>query len=404
MKIRLLVVGMSLYNGGAERSLVNFLHLADYKKYDIDLLLFKKEGMFLEQVPEQVNILQIPNSLKYCYNGFCSDRGGERGTGRGRLRPTLARYAGTAAMKLCRGSYHRKRQFRWKYFYRNAIRELEGEYDVAMAYVQGEVSWYVVDRVRAKRKILWMHIDYDRIQSNDRWDEQYFSKCDAVVSVSDRCVEILKRHFPQIAQKFMVLPNLMSAGLIRSMACEYIPDEFDGRPTILSIGRFTEQKGFDLAVKAAAILKKSGADFQWLVIGEGERGKELKKQIAGEELENCFRLIGVRSNPYVYMKNCDIVAQTSRFEGKSVVLDEARILGKPIVATNYPTVRDSITCDREGLIVDLTPEAIAEGISRLLQCAELRKEYSDYLISQNYDNAEDIARYDFVMAGQTPGA
>ena len=64
---KLLFVMPSLYGGGAEKSLVNLLNLLDYSKYEIDLLLFKHEGLFLGQVPKEVNVLQTPTSLKYSF-------------------------------------------------------------------------------------------------------------------------------------------------------------------------------------------------------------------------------------------------------------------------------------------------------------------------------------------------
>ena len=73
MKKKVLFVMPGLYSGGAEKSLVNLLNLLDYSKLDVDLLLFKKEGLFMNQVPSEVNILNIPISLKYSYSPLDGD-------------------------------------------------------------------------------------------------------------------------------------------------------------------------------------------------------------------------------------------------------------------------------------------------------------------------------------------
>ena len=107
---------------------------------------------------------------------------------------------------------------------------------------------------------------------------------------------------------------------------------------------------------------------------------ELEKMIQKEDVSDCFELIGAKENPYPYMKNADVVVQTSRFEGKSVVLDEAKILGCPIVVTNYPTVHDQISCD-EGIITELTPEGIASGVEEMLG---KKAKFSEFLLSNDY--------------------
>ena len=103
-------------------------------------------------------------------------------------------------------------------------------------------------------------------------------------------------------------------------------------------------------------------------------------------------MLGVRDNPYPYIKNADVIVQPSRFEGKSMVLDEAKILAKPIVATAYTTVRDQLN-DKEGIVIGMTPEEIAEGVRKMLKNEGLRNEISDYLRQRNYENIEEMKKF-----------
>jgi glycosyltransferase involved in cell wall biosynthesis len=119
----------------------------------------------------------------------------------------------------------------------------------------------------------------------------------------------------------------------------------------------------------------------------------LQEKIDGLGLQNRIRLIGARDNPYVYMARCDILVQPSRWEGKSIVLDEAKILSKCIVSTNYTTVFDSLEHGRTGWVVDMTPDAMAEGIMKLCADDKLRQSLCDCLRNQPKGNEEQLRRY-----------
>lgn len=161
---------------------------------------------------------------------------------------------------------------------------------------------------------------------------------------------------------------------------------------ICSVGRLSSEKGFDLAARAAAVLKRKGINFFWCIVGEGNERKKLQEIIKNNGLESNFVLLGVRDNPYPYIKNADVIVQPSRFEGKSMVLDEAKILAKPIVATAYTTVRDQLN-DKEGIVIGMTPEEIAEGVQKMLENEGLRNEISDYLRQRNYGNIEEMKKF-----------
>lgn len=388
MRKKILFVMPGLYGGGAEKSLINLLNLLDYSKYEVDLLLFKHEGLFLGQVPKEVNVLPTPISLKYSFVPL--DKEALKNIEA--IKAEIIRIIGTVICKL----FYKKRekQARWEYFYIYSIKRLKGQYDVALAYLQGESSYYVIDKVIAPKKYIWIHNDYDKLEGSDSFNKKYFKKANGVISVSDRCVEILKRTFPDLKNKFYMLPNLTSATFIRKLATESFPKEYvEGVPVLLSIGRLTRQKGFDFAIEAAAILKGKNILFKWFIIGTGELEKQLKAKINEKEVTDYIILLGARENPYPYIKNCDILVQTSRWEGKSVVLDEAKILCKPIVVTNYPTVYDQIDDGKEGMIVSMNTEDIADGIQKMLEKEELRNGFSKYLEVHEYGNQDEIQKY-----------
>lgn len=378
MKKKILFVMMSLYNGGAEKSLVNLLNELPEDKYDIDLLLFKKEGLYLSQLPSNVNVLEVPPALSRLYIGKSRER-----------------IIGTVIARMLCGKTGKAGAYRWKYFYSKHIGNLSGKYDVALAYTSNEILYYVYEKISADKKIVWIHNDYVAARHPKDYDYPHLKNMDAIVTISDKCADILKEVFPEFTDKIYNIPNITSSTILQRRAQEFYPDEYKtlGGPCILSIGRLHPQKGFDMAISAAALLKRQGIRFKWFVIGDGPLEKALKKQIHRECVEDCFFLLGVRENPYPYIKNCDFVVQSSRYEGKSVVLDEAKILSKPIVATAYPTVKDQVENGKEGIVVEMSPNGIAEGVKTMISNETLRKNIEQYLMQHEYGNQNEIDKY-----------
>ena len=379
---KVLIVMLSLYNGGAEKSLVNMLNELPSNIYEVDLLLFKQTGMFLRQVPSWINIIETPNNLKKLYSPLKNS--GEM---------FFTKLFGTAMSRIAEKQNNMRAGYRWKKFYSKKIDDLPQKYDVAIAYATGEAMFYVGDKVKADRKIAWIHNDFRSAKHPKKYDYEYFKYME-LVTISDECARIVEEEFSDLQKHVHSIANITSSSVIRNRAEEFIPEELMGNTiNILSIGRLNKQKGFDIAIKAAAIMRKKGLDFCWTVIGDGINHEQLQKDITDNNLENYFKLIGSRENPYPYIKHCDIFAQTSRYEGKSVVLDEAKILGAAILVTDYPTVHDQITNDNEGIIVDINANSIADGLEKMIKNPELRERLSSYLLSREYGNQSEIRKY-----------
>ena len=379
---KVLFVMLSLYNGGAEKSLVNMLNELPDDRYEVDLLLFKKKGMFLDQVPSWINILDTPDRLKKLYAPL--KESGDM---------IFTKLAGTAISRLHEKNPNIRQGYRWEKFYSRKVDKLQKEYDVAIAYATGEAMFYVGEKVKAAKKIVWIHNDFRSAKHPKEYDYVYFKDME-LVTISDECARIVEEEFSDLNKHVHSIANITSSAVVRRRAEEFIPKELEPDKTnIVSIGRLSEQKGFDIAIDAAAILRDRNMKFKWSVIGDGSLHDGLQKKISDKHLEDCFELIGPRENPYPYIKHCDIFAQTSRFEGKSVVLDEAKILGAPILVTDYPTVHDQIQNENEGMIVGINAEAIAAGIEKLISDKELRERYSEYLLSREYGNQDEIQKY-----------
>ncbi|MBQ8909921.1 MAG: glycosyltransferase [Oscillospiraceae bacterium] len=379
---KILFVIHSMDFGGSERSLVNLLHELPEDKYNVDILMFQKRGRLLSQLPEWVNVLETPKDLDRLYAPI-----GKAGTKLG------VKVIGTLCARFARKTRKSRAAYRWKHFYCPNIRILPQKYDVAIAYGGAALVYYVSDRVCADKKLIWIHTDYRTGKYSAEDDRPYFTAADGIVSISKACVDVLKEEFPELQDKIFCIENITSAALLRKQAEKFAPKEYISGCNLLSVGRLVQEKGFDMAIEAAAILKKAGVAFRWFVLGDGCERKALEKQIRQMDVQDCFFLLGGRSNPYPYIKDCTALIQTSRLEGKSMVLDEAKILGTPIVATDYLTVRDQITEGKEGYIIPMTPQGIADGIMKLIGSEVHIEEIRSYLSVHSYGNKKEITKY-----------
>ena len=386
---KILFVIPSMRIGGAEKSLVNLLNLIDLNEYDVNLLMFKPEGDLLQQIPSGVHILETEPSLFYAYK--CDKNVFSHKSG---IRSEMLRIFSTGICKILYGDC--ARQKRWTKFYKALLPKLDSEYDVAIGYLEGDASYYVIDKVNAKRKILWVHSNFDNIKKNEDVSvyKEYFREADKVVSISDKCVQVLQDNYPDMRNKFVFLPNLTSSVVLKNTAKAAIDEKFlKDIFNIVSVGRLTEAKGFDMAIDALKILKERKVPVHWWIVGDGELRECLEKQVRSNGVEQYLTFLGSKSNPYPYMNNADLIVQTSRWEGKSVVLDEAKILGKPILATAYATVKDQVINGKEGVIVEMNAEAIALEIEHLIKDKSTLKSIQQYLMNHDYGNQNEIIKY-----------
>ena len=169
-------------------------------------------------------------------------------------------------------------------------------------------------------------------------------------------------------------------------------DDFDGL-RILTVGRLANQKGYDIALEACKILKEKGIHFRWYSLGIGPLKDEIEKYIANNRLEDYFKLLGVKSNPYPYIRNCDIYVQTSKFEGFGLAIAEARMLNKPVVTTRFDAVYNQMIDRKNGLVVNMNARSVSDGILELINNKELKYEIVDYLAREKKGNIEELDKF-----------
>lgn len=382
---KLLFVIESLVCAGAEKSLVNLLNTIDYQKYEVDLQLFSYGGEFEALLPKEVHLLPPLKYFSYC-SGATKSTLGEQ------IKMTVARLRYSAAIRLKTLSNPQKAVAFWKCSHGCFLKENK-HYDVAIAYAQGTPTFYVADCISAEKKLAWINSIY-KLEGHEReYVSRKYTEYTSVVCVSEAGRQVFGEIFPEHHNKGVLIYDITNGDSVAQMS--QLPSEAEnqmnqGKWKILTVGRLAAQKGYDIALEACKILKERNIDFCWYALGRGSLEAEIRKTIQEYGIEKNFVLLGTASNPYPYYKQADIYVQTSRFEGFGLAIAEARMLNVPVVTTRFDAVFDQMVDGENGLVVDLTAQAVAEGILRLMEDKALYNHIVEYQSHEKKGNADEI--------------
>lgn len=386
-KKKLLFVIPGLDAGGAEKSLVNLLNAMDESRFSVELFMFSHEGLFIGQIPQWVRVIPKNEKLvdfqKPLFHSLLTF------FKKGKLSLAKDRFLFYLKNRFIKNS-GRAEQYAWQNL-RSACDTLPTHYDAAIGFLEKTANYFVVDCVAAKAKIAFIHTSYSELKLDTALDAEYFSPINCIAVVSPDCAANFEEIFPEFAGKVTVMPNIVSSQLINKLSMEQ-PDGLS-QSAVISVGRLETVKGFDLAIEAARILKEKNIAFHWSIIGEGTERANLQNMIERYDLKDHVTLLGLKDNPYPWIRTAKIFVQSSRYEGKSIAVDEAKILTKPIVLTNFSTAKDQIEHNVNGLIVDMTPEGIAGGIERYLDDAAFAAQISAELQTQNFGTEHEISKF-----------
>ena len=388
MKKKILIASYDLEIGGVERSLISMLNNFDYERYDVELLLYNHSGEFMPLILKDVKLLPENTKYKSIRLGIGTlIKAGEYNLAFQRLR---AKYGYEYRKdKSLDDTY--QMQLMWKYC-NPYFPKVEEEYDVAISYL-----WphnFVAEKVRAKKKIAWIHTDYSNISPDRNIDLEVWDKFDSIVGVSEKCVATFLKLYPSLKKKCVVVENITSPEFIRKMSEEQVSEEFEkDKFNLLTVARFSHAKGIDQGVEAIKLLRDRGIDnIKWYIVGYGGDENKIRELITRYSLEDMIEILGKKDNPYPYMKMCDLYMQPSRYEGKAVTVVEAQILAKPVLITNYPTAHSQVVDRVDGEICELSIEGIANGVEKFYRDRDFLERYRSNCESGNYENKEELKK------------
>jgi putative capsular polysaccharide biosynthesis protein len=385
MKKRILFMIGTLQSGGVSKSIVNLLNVMDRTTYDVHLLLLDRAGDILSPyLPSDITV-HVNREIENLHRGLSGVRA--------LLFTGHLWLAFGSLLRMLLSKFSRAWAGRWLAHLMPRFTDLS--FDLIVDYGGQQQLYYMVDKLDGKKKITFFHNDYSKWPYYYAADRLYYPKVDQILSISQTCVDVLKAYFPDCKDKISVMQNISSPVLITKQANEVV--DLPQAPLLLaSLGHIMRRKGTDFSIDAAKILQEKGVDFKWMLVGKVIE-EDLVRRIEQEGLESRFVFLGVCSNPYPYIKAADIYVHPSRFEGKSIALDEAKILCKPIVVTNFSTVNDQFEDRVNASICEMNGEALADAIIELATHKELRQSYVAYLSAHIVDNSSEVEKlYAFI--------
>lgn len=391
MKKKLLFVIDSLPCAGAEKSLITLLSQLDYEQYEVDLQLFAYGWTLDELVPKEVNFLPPLSYTNYSNQSLKQMILNCRNLTQFKMIVARLRYS----LFIRKGHLTNAQMARlyWQSI-GSVIEKNEKVYDVAISYAQGTPTFYVADKTRAAKKYAWVNVSYTLGEEDRLFQEKYYQAYERIVAVSESAEEIFLESFPMFKDRMTIIYDINDYQMIKRMS-ELEPEFKLDVPhlKLLTIGRLDHQKGYDIALEAARLLKERGILFTWYVLGKGGLYDEIKQTIQKYGLEKEFILLGITANPYPMIKQCDIYVQTSKFEGYGLAIAEARMLNKPVVTTKFDAVFNQMVHEKNGLVTTMDGVGVADGIERLLKEPDLYHAIVDYLNQEKKGNVEEIAYF-----------
>ena len=399
---KLLFVINTLSRAGAETALLGLLRQLDPELVEVDLFVLMSQGELASELPSYVKLLN-----KDYDNTSVLSRDGKRKLIKQVLRSAFAR--GTIIKLfpyLCRnlfdmlrrGSFNAK-ELLWRVLSDGAPR-WDKEYDLAVAYLEGGATYYVADHVKAAKKAAFVHTDYTMAGYTRKLDMDCYQEMEKIFAVSEEMRSLFLKVYPEHEHKTEVFYNILDVSEIRrkSGLPGGFTDDYDGT-RILTVGRLTALKAFDVSIDALKLLKDAGCRLRWYVLGEGEQRGKLEQKIRALGLTEDFILCGAVDNPYPYLAKTDLYVHASRFEGKSIAIQEAQILGRPVLASDCSGNRENVSDGVDGKLCQLTPEGIRDGILWLLEHPEESRQYAE-AAAQKYQNQADGANKLLSLIGE----
>lgn len=393
-KILFMCINMNI--GGTEKALLTMLNEIDSSRYDITLLMLEEYGGFLNEIPSFVKVKYV-NEYKA-------------------IKPFINEPPMLLAKKLIKDKKYltgvmtslsyiiskisNNMSYYYRYILRN-IKSLEENYDLAVAYAgpMDFITYFVLNKIKAKKKVQWIHFDITKIGFNKKFAEKNYKKFNKIFIVSEEGKEKLINLIPALNNKVEAFFNIISCKLIENMSKneEGFDDLFNGIK-ILTVGRLSKEKGQDLTINTLARLKKDGYNVKWYCIGDGPEKYNYKQRIRNLNLENDYILLGGKLNPYPFMKECHVYVQPSRHEGYCITLGEARCFDNPIVTTNFTGANEQIKDKVTGLICDISEDEIYKSVKRLLDDKDLYNNIKINLSKEIVDSTNEINKLDKVLS------
>ena len=380
-KVAILLPWMKM--GGTNKIALHFMKELS-RHCDVTLILSCHTGELLEQLPEDIHV--IIDEMREFKDIVREDLRNFRLV---RLVQDVIYYSRVRLKKDSVDNY--------RYLVRRHGFVCDTEFDCAISYhgQSPERLLNLLYRVHARKKVAWIHGEFSNTEDHCRRMNAYYSRLDHMFFVSNHTLESFLNKFVMDREKCTVYYNPIDKQEILEKAQEPCEDAFaPGYVNILTVGRISSEKGQDMIPAVTGRLISAGHKVRWYIIGDGDNRPRVEYLIRENRVEDNVRLLGTKTNPYCYMRACDLYVQPSYTEGYSTTICEAGMLGKAIVGTKPSGgIYDQISHGEDGLIVDATVDGLTEGICRLIEDESLRSKFAQDIQKKNFEGKGELEKF-----------
>ena len=351
--IKVLFFLESLGGGGAEKVLVNLIKGLDKSKYNITVKVMSDVGVYNDEIAEIIKCKSIISGKNYGKNIFHN-----------------------IFYKI---KYKLIYLLPKKIIYKIIARE---KYDVEVAFIEGFATAVISEsKNKLSKKIAWIHVDplernyADGYFKNLEEHSQCYKKFDKIVCVSKSVERSAIKKYGITLNNIMTQYNPIDEDDIKKRANEKINILDSSAIKFITIGRLVEQKGYDRLIRVIKRLKEEyDGVFQLLILGDGDKKKQLGEYIKENKLTNIVKLQGFVKNPYPYLKNSDLFICSSRAEGYSLVIAESLILNVPVISTKCSGPNELLDFGKYGMLVENDEDSLYLGLKNIIDDRNKLKE------------------------------
>jgi len=386
---KILFVNNNMKVGGVQKSLYNLLW-ALQGKYDITLLLFSKTGAYVDQLPPAVKVITCDSWFRLLGISQGECKGFDK-LMRGGLVLLCRLFGRKTAMRLVLASQ----------------KMLPDTYDCAISFLQngnvrnfyGGVQEFVLKKVRAGKKVAFLHCDYENCGANHPANNGLLQAFDVVAACSDGCRRAVERVLPNIPCRCVTVRNCHRLEEIANLA-ETDPVVYqEDRIHVVMVSRLSHEKGIHRALEAMAYAATKDRLMELHIVGGGPMEEKLRQRAGELGVEEHVHFYGEQPNPYRYMKNADLFLLTSFHEAAPMVIEEAGCLGIPVLTVRTTSSEEMVTAQNAGWVCENDQQALNEALTRILADKEALGAQKYKLQSAGMDNTQALAQFEKMIEG-----
>lgn len=270
-------------------------------------------------------------------------------------------------------------------------------YDLACIGLQGLDPRFVCDVVNARKKLIFIRNDislcanWEGVVSNI---ETYKEAIDQIICVSGTVKQSVDTLIPSCAHKAKVVYNIIDAADMRAKLDGAMnPYQDTEQLKVVSVCRMVDKaKGLFRMLRAYDRLYQRGIVFDWYFVGDGADLPKMKDMTKDKPYREHLHFEGEKKNPFPYYKYADLVAVLSYYEGLCGIVNEAKVSGAAVIATEFSGIHEQLTHGENGWIVENDEDAIVVGLERVLTDHALREHMKNTMYPDAILNDDDKIR------------